>query len=311
MPPRLRAVTLALVAGSLLAACTGPTDDDPPADPVPPATAPAHDETLTVDGRPFALAVPPGHDPAEAAPLLVVLHGYGDEAAEVDARLGLRDGAARRGVLYALPEGTPDASGRKFWDATDACCGWDGPDVDDSSYLADVVRTVGDAYAVDPDRVAVVGHSNGGFMAYRLACDHADLVRLVVSLAGAMPADAGACAPTRPVSAVQVHGTADPVVRYEGGRIRADDYASAPASAADWARLDGCDSEPDVSAGALDLDVDIPGAETSVSSFPGCSSASRVELWAVDGAGHSPTLGDEFSSAVLDAVVGTDGPAPR
>src|SRR5690606_30047136 len=138
------------------------------------------------------------------------------------------------------------------------------------------------------DRVALVGHSNGGFMAYRAACDHADLVRLVVSVAGAMAADDAACAPERPVSVVQAHGTADPVVSFDGGNLadvglpEGAAYPSAADSVAAWARLDRCDDEP-VAAGTLDLDVGLPGAETSVAAYSGCAGDVRVELWTIDG----------------------------
>ncbi|GAA1718742.1 hypothetical protein GCM10009809_13260 [Isoptericola hypogeus] len=329
----LALLTALLIGPLLLGACGSPATDGPPDAPTsapsssppsaapssaapssaaPSSTAPAPDAEppvaagssadLEVDGRPVELAVPAGYDASDPAPLLVALHGFGDSPAGVDEGLGLRDEAARRGMLYALPEGTPDPAGRLFWDAADACCGFDAEPVDDSGYLAEVIRTIADAYAVDPARVAVVGHSNGGFMAYRMACDHADLVTVAVSLAGAMPADDGACSPSEPVTVVQAHGTADTVIAFDGGGTPGGDYTSAPGSAAAWARLDGCADEPRDAAGALDLDTGLAGAETSVASYAGCAAGARVELWTIDGGSHSPSLGDAFAHGVLDVV---------
>jgi membrane protein implicated in regulation of membrane protease activity len=57
--------------------------------------------------------------------------------------------------------------------------------VDDSTYLHRLLDAVKSAYRVDPTRVYFVGHSNGGFMAYRMACEHATEITAIVSLAGA------------------------------------------------------------------------------------------------------------------------------
>jgi pimeloyl-ACP methyl ester carboxylesterase len=81
--------------------------------------------------------------------------------------------------------GQQDRRGHRFWSATDACCNLDGLAVDDVAYLRAVIRDVSARHAVDPRRVFIVGHSNGGFMAHRMACEASDLVAAVVSLAGA------------------------------------------------------------------------------------------------------------------------------
>ncbi|MFC8600093.1 alpha/beta hydrolase family esterase [Isoptericola sp. NPDC057191] len=299
-------VALALV---LLAACGSPGARPGPDRPVVLAAAAALPAgaagTVDVGGRPVQVQVPPGYDPASPAPLLVVLHGFGSDPARVDDLLGLREEAAARGALYVLPEGTTGPDGRRFWNASDACCGAERADVDDSAYLALVVRTLATTYAVDPRRVAVVGYSNGGFMAYRTACDHADLVSTVVSLAGAMPADGRACRPSRPVRVVQVHGTDDPVIRAAGGRREGHAYPGAAASAAAWARLDDCPAPPLTAPGLRDLDTAVPGAETTVTTWAGCADGTSVQLWSIAGADHSPALGTAFATAVLDVATGT------
>jgi len=301
--------TLVALVTLLLAACSSaapPQADEQPlvlaaAEPMAAGAVGAVD----VAGRPVQVHVPPGYDAALPAPLLVVLHGLGSDAARVDALLGLRDEALSRGVLYALPEGTEGPDGRRFWNATDACCGVDRAGVDDSAYLAQVIRTLAATYAVDPDRVAVVGYSNGGFMAYRTACDHADLVSVAVSVAGAMATDDGACRPTRPVTVVQAHGTDDPVIRAGGGLRDGHAYPAAAESAAAWAQLDGCATAPATAPARRDLDSAVPGAETTVATWSGCSGGATVELWSIAGADHAPTLARSFATTVLDVVTGT------
>ena len=84
-------------------------------------------------------------------------------------------------------------------------------------------------YPVDSRRVFVLGHSNGGYMSHRMACDHADLIAGIVSLAGAAYDDPPAgelplprCRPSEPVAVLEVHGMADGTVRYGSGRRRRD-----------------------------------------------------------------------------------------
>ncbi|MEL7977281.1 PHB depolymerase family esterase [Isoptericola sp. F-RaC21] len=304
--PRPILATIVALVVLLLTAC-GPTA--PPQAAEPPLVLAAAEAVpagatgvVDVGGRPVQLHVPPAYDADHPAPLLVVLHGFGSDAARVDALLGLRDEALSRGALYALPQGTEGPDGRRFWNASDACCGADRAGVDDSAYLAQVIRTLTTTYAVDPERVAVFGYSNGGFMAYRAACDHADLVSVAVSLAGAMPADDGACRPSRPVTVVQAHGTDDAVIRAGGGLRDGHAYPAAAESAAAWARVDGCAATPVTAPGRRDLDVALPGAETTVTTWSGCSAGTSVELWSIAGAGHAPALGGTFATAVLDVA---------
>ncbi len=97
--------------------------------------------------------------------------------------------APQGGFVYATPDGTIDGDGNRFWNATDACCNFDRRTVDDVAYLSSVIADIQGQLAIDPKRIAVVGHSNGGFMSYRMACERSDLVGAVVSLAGATFAD--------------------------------------------------------------------------------------------------------------------------
>ncbi|SKC75517.1 alpha/beta hydrolase family esterase [Krasilnikoviella flava] len=308
--PRPLLTTIAALVVLLLAACGSRVPPQAAEQPLVLAAAEAMpagaDGVVDVGGRPVEVQVPPAYDPARPAPLLVVLHGFGSDAARVDATLGLREEAMARGALYALPEGTVGPDGRRFWNAGDACCGVDRAGVDDSAFLALVIRTLAATYAVDPDRVAVVGYSNGGFMAYRTACDHAALLSVAVSVAGATPADDGACRPSRPVTVVQAHGTDDPVIRADGGLRDGHAYPSAAESAAAWARLDGCATTPASTPGDHDRDLDtaLPGAETDVTTWTRCKGGASVELWSIQGADHAPTLGAAFAAAVLDVVTG-------
>jgi polyhydroxybutyrate depolymerase len=277
-----------------------------------PADAPVATQLLA--SRPYELRIPPGLDRSRPAPLVIYLHGYGADGAKLRDALDVAALARDRGFVYAVPEGTKERpSGRRFWNATPACCNFAGSTVDDVAYLAAVIDDARRRAAVDSGKVFVVGFSNGGFMAHRLACELSDRIAAIASIAGASSLDESTCRPTRPVAVLQVHGDADPIVMYDGGHTldRADlpRHPSAPDTVAAWARLDGCGpgewvDEP------IDLEADVPGAETLVFRYSGCRDAA-VELWRVRGGDHFVAQGRAASERIYDFLVAHARPTSR
>ena len=297
---RLGYAVVALVALlPLAAACAKDETPDPE-----PTTAPTDLDTVTleVDGRPFRLYVPSSYDGATPAPLVIGLHGYTSHSAELESYFRLAPHAEERGFLYALPDGTTDRGGDQFWNATNACCDLYGSGVDDSTYLSNLIEHVKASYAVDADRVFLVGHSNGGYMSHRRACEHADQITAIASLAGVLWADPSRCRPSRPVSVLQIHGTADEIVDYRGGVFSGGRaYPGAEETVAQWRALNGCSEAADTSTPPLDLDDAVREAETVVTVYAdGCRDGSRVALWSMEGSYHVPRLNDAFAPAVLD-----------
>jgi polyhydroxybutyrate depolymerase len=262
-------------------------DPSPPARPAAPASP--------VGARPYGYYVPPSYRADRPAPLLIALHGLGGSGADVAAVFDLHARADEDGFLYAFPDGTPSARWGRFWNATDACCNFDAPAVDDVAYLRAVIDDMASRYAVDPRRIDVVGLSNGGYMAHRAACDMADRVAAVVSVSGANWKDPEACKPSEPVAVLEVHSDADPIVRYEGkafvidGRLRT--LPSAHETVATWARRDGCGGPLARFGAPVDWDSAVPGAETTMERYSSCSPDGAVELWTVHGGDHVPGPG--------------------
>jgi polyhydroxybutyrate depolymerase len=264
--------------------------------------------SVSADGRTSNLHVPPGYVAGHAAPLVVMLHGTSVDGLLEELYLGFGPLSDKYGFLYAYPDGTLDQQGMSFWNATDACCNYDGSTVDDSGYLSALIDAIKAQYTVDPKRVFVIGHSNGGFMAYRMACDHADQIAAIASLAGAMWEDTTKCQPSEPVSVLEIHGTSDAEVIYAGapgsGKPGDGEYPSAETTVEDWATFDGCGTSPDKSSPQLDIDSGIAGPETTVESFEqGCKSGSAVALWSIEGGSHLPAIGDTFREGVVQFLL--------
>ncbi len=255
--------------------------------------------------RPFDEVVPVGYAAGAPTPLVVLLHGYTATAATQDAYFHLSELAQVRGFLLALPNGTVDGAGQHFWNATDACCGF-GATVDDVAYLTAVINDMKARYSVDPKRVFLVGHSNGAFMAHRMACDRSELIAGIVSLAGAVWADTAKCNPATKVNVLHVHGTLDAVIKYGGGAAKPGQppHPGAETTVATWGAKNECTGTTRESIGGdLDLDTALLGSETQRESFRGCPPGAAAELWRIRGGSHIPAFNASWADTLYTWLV--------
>jgi polyhydroxybutyrate depolymerase len=229
--------------------------------------------------RSYLVHSPAGTD--RPAGLVINLHGSGASGAVQEAITNYDPVADALGFVVAYPDGV-DASWADGRGASPA----DRRGVDDVGFLTALVDRLVRDYGVDPGRVFATGISAGAFMANRLACDRSDVIAAVAPVAGTLGAGVP-CNPSRPVSVLESHGTADPVVPYDGGPMvglgGASDILSAPAMAARWREVGGC-------AGAPVEDV-LPatGDGTAVHRLTavGCAGGTDVVLLRIDGGGHT------------------------
>lgn len=259
-------------------------------------------ETLGGD-RPAAVHVPDDYSSNKTWPLILLLHGYSATGGVQDLFLGLSARATQFGFVEVVPEGLTDPAGNQYWNATPACCDFAPSGVDDLGYLKGLLSEAITKLHADPSRIYVVGHSNGGFMAHRLACEAADQITAIASIAGSMAADTSTCKPSRPVSVLQIHGTADTTIPFGGkggpaGSGVPTNYPSADAIVAAWQGLDGCGSEAAAGA-ALDFDLAVASAETEQHAWTGCQQGSRVDLWKMNGSKHIPGFSNDFRDALV------------
>jgi polyhydroxybutyrate depolymerase len=281
-----------LVALPALVACDSRAGTGSTSAPAASSTAPAPRPIA----RPYAIHVPStiasAVDRSRPAPLVVALHGYGAPGGEAFAHaLGLDALADEQGFVLATPDGLVDSRGARFWNASDACCDFDHTGVDDVAYVAWLIDDVAAKVAVDPDRVFVIGHSNGGFLAHRLACDRAARIAGAVSVAGAGWKDTSRCAPSEPVSILEIHGDADATVRMTGGLLfdrPRQEYPSSQETMAMWALADGCAATPRAAGAAFDFDDAVPGPDTTPATWAPCRGGVTVDLWTERKGSHLP-----------------------
>ena len=145
-------------------------------------------------------------------------------------------------------------------------------------FLDRVITDVAAVRKIDVARVYAVGVSAGGIMAYRLACDLTGRIAGIGAVAATMQVDD--CQPSRPVTVVALHGTADDLVPYEGGRMQGGALRPAlPAMtvAERWASVDRCPAG---------RESRVEGIVTTTT-WVGCADGAQVRLVTVEGGGHS------------------------
>jgi polyhydroxybutyrate depolymerase len=257
-----------IVVAVVLAACGVTTTPDTATTAVAADTTTPPDaitQTVEVDGleRRYLLHVPERVD--DPAPLVIDLHGFGStpEVHEMEARL--MPLADREGFVLAQPYAR---GGVPAWNPQPGARGAAA----DVAFLRALVGAVAAAHPIDPDRVHVMGHSNGGGMAHRMACDAADLIASIGSVSGQYPIT-DTCNPTHPVSVLAMHGTDDRVVPYGGV---SDFLPDVPGWAMAWADRLGCE-RPDTA---------IDGAVTTATAAM-CDGGVEVVLVTIDGGDHA------------------------
>ena len=245
--------------------------------------------------------LPPEYDPAEEFPLLIFLHGYAPlTTAWYDILLPLQKDANNKGYVFAKPNGSQDGLGEFYWDATEACCDMWGNNPDHVGYLLALVESIQKNYSIDPKRIHLIGHSNGGFMSHRMACEAPDTFASIISISGAMWYDTDNCQPNAPIHVLNIHGTFDPIILWIGGLIGLTPYPGANASTEYWAAHNGC-STTATNGGSFDFDWFIFFNETTRWIYGGCEDeqAGSAELWEVTAAGHFPAISTEGIDAIF------------
>lgn len=277
------------------------TTGDTTAPPVWPTGTPAR-----IGGvRPAKVNHPRAFTPGKEYPLIILLHGYGASGLAQDLYLGLSTlSTTEFDAITVIPDGTLNSNSQRYWNASAACCAFSEPNPpDDVAYIRSLIAEAKAALPIDAGRIYLFGHSNGGFMSYRMACEAPDAITAFVSLAGADSyADADCPATNAPVSGLQIHGTADATIAYEGsatGPLGIGAYAGALASVENIARRAGCATTG--TAGAdLDLMTTLDGAETTTLSFDtGCPTGVDAALWTLRGGPHVPVINPAGTRAAL------------
>lgn len=214
-----------------------------------------HARTLVAGGRErsYLVHVPKSYDGRKPYAVVLVYHGGGSNARQVESFCGLDAKGEEAGFIAVYPDGTGRTiegyGGVLTWNGGPRRPGGGDAEqnkVDDVAFTRALLDDLATVANVDQKRVYATGISIGAIMAYRLASELSDRIAAIAPVAGPMGMES--CKPGRPVSVIHFHGTDDPAVPFLGGKGKIDpsgtDFLSVEHSIRAWVEADGCRAEP-------------------------------------------------------------------
>lgn len=176
-----------------------------------------HDVNMTVAGaeRHYRVHVPPSYNGQTPMPLVLLLHGLGQDGKEISSWTHMDEVADRKGFIAVYPDSRQWA-GRKDWRSWDTDNGLlpPGADADDIHFMRSIIDEAQKDYNIDPKRIYMAGLSNGAMMTFRATPELSDKLAAIATVSGAMSGTEPA--PKEPISVLNIHGTEDEIIPYEG-----------------------------------------------------------------------------------------------
>jgi polyhydroxybutyrate depolymerase len=231
------------------------------------------------------------HQPARTAtpaPLVLALHGRGQNTKQLRDALKLDAVADREGVAVLYP------------DAVDLIWSYGRPinppgpmvgsdPVDDIGFIRRLLDDLVSRKIADARRVYVVGSSRGGLMTFTLACTLDDRIAAAAALiTGMTDHQRDECRPARPVPMLALAGTNDRTQGYDGWLLAAGRLLSVPETMEFWRTLHGCAQQDARLLPHRDI---TERTRILLVEWSECKSAARLRLYRVEGGGHQlPSL---------------------
>jgi len=248
--------------------------------------------------------------------MILNFHGYGSNASEQMWYGDFREIADTAGFLILHPQGLL-FNGVTHWNVG----GWTvGSTVDDVGFTEALIDSLSESYNIDANRIYSTGMSNGGFMSFLLASQLSQRIAAIASVTGSMtPETYNQTNPQHPTPILQMHGTTDGVVPYNGAiwSKSIDDVLEY------WVNYNNCNTTAEV-IDLPDIDPD-DGSTVEHVIYAGGDNSVTVEHYRITGGGHtwpgnafggagtnydinaSIEIWEFFSRYDMDGLIGTIG----
>ena len=212
------------------------------------ATAGEKTESITVGGmtRTFLRHIPTGYTGKTPMPVVIDYHPLGGTGMGQKGATSWASVADSQSFIMVWPDGVGGS-----WNVGRCCSTAQSQNVDDVAFTRAIIMTLETEACVDPKRIYASGCSNGGGMAFKIACDAADVIAAVapvdfdcVTGAAANPS-CGNCNPARPISEIQYRGTSDTAVPFGGSSgPRGTMFPGAMENFTEWGGINVCAGSP-------------------------------------------------------------------
>ena len=259
--------------------------------------------------RTFLVHTPLGYNGKTPLPLVLNFHGGMGSGQRQERATGFSALADRENFIVVYPDGVNN----QWNDGRGAAFGGT-PTANDVGFVAALLDFMGRNYQVDTRRIYATGVSNGGIFSQRLGLELSDRFAAIGTVVANLAVDPKTAQPlkappdARPISVLMINGTADPLVKWDGGTIPGSDgrVASVAQTVAQWVAHDGCHPTPRVE----QLPDQFPDDGTTVrrESYGGGKNSTEVVLYAIVGGGHGwhgPNQRGLTANPVLTKLTGT------
>jgi polyhydroxybutyrate depolymerase len=213
--------------------------------------------------RSYRIHVPPSYNGLDAVPLVVVLHGFPDNAHDIQS-IGMNAEADKEGFIVVYPNGHTyslrwalmNVRYAGTWGFFYNC--WDFDNVDDVGFIRTLIEKLQTTLEINSSRIYITGLSGGALMTYRLGAELSDILAAIAPVAGSIGGEWSdkngqvlplyiIPEPEHPLPVIIFHGMNDSVVLYDGGTgISGDTFLSVNESVAFWVNVDHCDPTPQI-----------------------------------------------------------------
>ncbi len=272
-------------------------------------------ETIMHDGveRTYNVHIPPNFDASQNLPLVLNFHGLGSNAFQQEFYSQFNAVSDTANMIVCYPEGINNQWNTGF-----------GTNTDDVGFTHVMLDALIENYGVDQNRVYSTGMSNGGYMSYKLACEMTDRIAAIASVTGSMTSlENTSCDASQPIPVMQIHGTADPTVPFEGSMfgLSIDDLVTY------WANHNNCELDA-ITEDVPDINTD-DGSTATRTDYLDCDGGTQVVYYLVDGGEHtwpgaaftaqgvtnqdfsaSAEIWNFFKEHTLESNLSTDPPEP-
>ena len=219
----------------------------------------------------------------DEAPVLFALHGYGSSAETHKAYTMHEPFANTNKAIVVYAQGykleTALTSSSSHWNVG----AWTiGSTVDDIDFINTVIDLIDDKAVINKNRIYSSGMSNGGFMSYNLACNLSSRIAAIVSVTGSFSTEMLAdCNPEHPTPVMQIHGTLDPTVPFNGNSALG--MVPIETTLEFWADYNLCNPVPEISV----IDFFDLGMSVDHKVYKECQNNVQVELFKSSGMDHT------------------------
>ena len=274
-------ILFCFISGALQGQCTDCVYDDCGG----PCESIMHDDLE----REYIIHVPDSYDPATPMPLVFNFHGLGSDGAQQRIYSGMNAIANAEGFIVVYPYGVMGNLGAgciRFWnvgfleDQEPTVC-----EIDDVGFTAAMIDSLSAQYNIDETRVYACGMSMGGYMSHHLACSLEGRIAAIASVTGVLhESSANICQNERPMPVLQIHGTNDLTVPYDG--VEGNPFNPSVEEVVDfWAEKNCCSNEPIVEE-MPDIDTD-DGCTATRFTYTDCGSDNEVIFYRINGGAHT------------------------